>query len=131
MVRRTAVLALLACLTGCARPEGAPEPRYSLSFEDRAEPEVFAREAPAVRDREGGAAGLWAAVRGLPRPERALVVNLGTGAEVAVALFRASADPVRLSNEAADALGIGAAPVRVRITALRQEVKLDTTTGRF
>jgi hypothetical protein len=126
-----AALAVLAGLAACGRPGTAPEPGLRLSFEDRPEPEVFARQGPAVRDGDGGAAGLWAALPGLARPERALVENLDGGGSVVVALFRSGAGPIRLSNEAADALGIGAGPAQVRITALRREAKLDTTSGRF
>jgi hypothetical protein len=126
----------LAALAACGRLGGTPaEDRgLRLSYEDRAEPEVFSHEGPAVRDRPDGAPGLWAAVVGLPRPERALVVNPANRAEVAVALFaaRPGAGPgIRLSNEAADALGIGEAPATVRITALRRELQIDTTRGRF
>ena len=69
----------------------------------------------------------------LPRPERGLVVNPASGAKVVVALFAAGrgAAGIRLSNEAADALGIGDRPAPVRITALRREPKIDTTRGRF
>ena len=59
-----------------------------------------------MRDRADGAAGLWAVVPGLTRPERARIVNLDTGDETVVALFAGRPGPVRLSNEAADALGI-------------------------
>ena len=104
----------------------------SFSFEDRAAPGAFLLEGGAVRDRPEGADGLWAAVRGLPRPERALVVNTATGAEVVVALFAASSGPsIRLSNAAADAIGLADAPQAVRITALRRAPRLDTTEGRF
>jgi hypothetical protein len=65
-------------------------------------------------------------VAGLPRPERATVENLETGAETSVALFAGGGNPadIRLSAEAADALGIGDRPVRVRVTALRREPQL-------
>ena len=61
-----------------------------------------------MRDAPDGAAGLWAAVRGLPRPERAEVVNPQNRRKVVVALFAAprGGPDIRLSNAAADALGI-------------------------
>ena len=69
---------------------------------------------------------------GRPRPERAELVNLETGDSVVVALFAGRRGaPVRLSNAAAEAIGVGAAPVRVRVTALRSRPTLDTTLGRF
>ena len=77
-----------------------------------------------MRDAPDGAEGLWAAVAGLPRPERARIVNVDTGAEVVVALFaarRGSGAEIRLSNQAADALGIGDRPTPVHITALRRQ----------
>ena len=121
-----ATLALLA-VAGCGRLAGDAPPRggLSLRFEDRPEPGAFTREGTATADAADGAEGLWAAVPGLPRPERALVVNLDSGDEVVVALFRArSGAGIRVSSEAAEALGIGATPARVRITALRSEVSL-------
>jgi hypothetical protein len=123
-----AALAMAAALAGCGRP-GGPDPAggLSLSFEDRAAPAAFTLEAAAVRDRPDGAAGLWAAVRGLSQAERGLVVAEGDR-RVVVALFPARPrDPdVRLSNAAADALGLGAEPDRVTVTALRRRPRLDT-----
>jgi hypothetical protein len=121
-------------LAGCARPGDGPldpDRPFQLRFEDAAAPAVFSLEAPAVRDREGGTDGLWAVVPGLPRPERALLVNPATGAEVVVALFAGRDGPVRVSNAAADALGIGDSPLPVQVTALRRRPALDTTRGRF
>ena len=131
---RGVALVLVATLAGCA-PEGAPpdaDRSFRLSFEDAPVPAAFSLEGPAVRDRAEGAAGLWAVVSGLPRPERARVANLATEAETIVALFAGRAgQPIRLSNEAADALGIEAGPVPVRVTALRSRPAIDTTGGRF
>ena len=71
-------------------------------------PGAFLLEGEAARDGPDGAAGLWAAVGGLPRPERALIVNTATGARSWWPSFAAGAGPpIRLSNAAADALGIG------------------------
>jgi hypothetical protein len=130
--RRRGTLLLLALLAACGSADAPGEGEIRFRFEDRAEPQAFSRAGPAVRDRPEGAAGLWAAVRGLPRPERALIENPANGESVVVALFAApgSAPDIRLSNAAADALGItDTAPVR--ITALRSEPRLDTTAGRF
>jgi hypothetical protein len=129
-------LALAVALVGCARSEDAGAPRGGLQirFEDRPEPGVFTLEAPAARDAPKGADGLWAAVAGLPRPERALVVNSRNGRKVVVALFAApksAATPIELSNEAADALGMSDAPEVVKITALRRETKIAPAKGRF
>jgi hypothetical protein len=129
-----AALVVVATLAGCARQGGgAPDAErpFRLSFEDRPAPVAFSLEAPAVRDRPGGAGGLWAVVPGLPRPERARVVNLATGAEAVVALFAGGPAGIRLSNRAADALGIAAEPVPVRVTALRSRPSIATTGGRF
>jgi hypothetical protein len=125
--RGVGALGLTVVLAACG-PAGAPgtDPgAMSISFEDRAEPGAFEREGTAVRDGEGGAGGLWATVPGLPRPERARIVNLDTRAEATVALFDAGGGSIRLSNEAADALGIGARPTPVRITALRRLPQIE------
>lgn len=122
-------LALVLVVAACGRHGGAPAPEpggFAISFEDRVEPGAFQREAPATRDDPDGAEGLWAAVRDLPRPERAIAVNPENGAQVVLALFRGGSGPeIRLSNAAADALGIGAYPAVVRITALRQEARIE------
>jgi hypothetical protein len=124
---------LLALLAACGGEDGPPpgEGGLRLRFEDRAEPAAFSRAGPAVRDRPDGAAGLWVAVRGLPRPERALVENPANGDSVVAALFAApnGGPDIRLSNAAADALGITNAGA-VRITALRSEPRIDTTESR-
>jgi hypothetical protein len=128
-------LALLAGVGGCGWPgrERVPDSdALRLSFEDRPEPDVFLHEGPAQRDAPGGAPGLWATVPDLPQPERALVVNLGNRRKVAVSLFQARrGGATTLSGEAADALGVADVPASVRITALRSEPRLGTTTGRF
>lgn len=130
-------MALLALTAGCGAPDAAPPVQNAagigLSFEEIASPDVFRFEGSAMRPGAPGAPGLWAAVPGLPRPERAEAVNLATGARVTLALFSGSGETVaRLSDDAAEALGIapgGRAPVRV--TALRREPRLrDPQTGR-
>ena len=122
--------AIAAALAGCAAPEAsapAGEGGIRLSYEDVLAPAAFRREGPAVADRPEGSAGLWAVTPGLPRPERALVENLATGETVVVALFAGRGGPggaIRLSAAAAEAIGIGAAPARVRVTALRREPQI-------
>lgn len=130
--RPVAGLLLSAALAACGAGD-APERRAGthLSFEDLPAPEVFAFRGPAERDPADGTGGLWATVPGLPRPERGLVVNEATGAEVVVALFRAGRAGTRLSGDAAEAIGIGDRPITVSITALRKKPRIDTTTGRF
>lgn len=98
-----------------------------LQFEDRPDPSAFTREGNAVRAGEDSAEGLWAAVRNLPRPERGRVIDLESGASVDVALFAApsSGPEIRLSTEASDAIGLGAGPARVRITALRSKPLIE------
>ena len=130
---RRGAIVLTALLAACGDRGAAPDPDkpMHLRFEDAADPAAFSLEAPAVRGGAEGAAGLWAAVPGLNRPERARLVNPATGAAVVVALFARRDGPIRLSAEAADALGIGDRPATVRVTALRSRPELDTTTGRF
>jgi hypothetical protein len=121
----TGALALLvaACAVEPRRDTGDGR----LTIEDRRAPEVLDREGPAVSDAGNGAAGFWAAVPGLPRPERAVAINLASRAEVEVALFAAprSSGTIRLSHEAAAALGIGDAPARVRLVAVRSRPSID------
>ena len=133
-----ALAVALVAPVACGRSDGdagrSPGGGLQIRFEDKPDPGAFALEAPAVRDGPKGAAGLWAAVAGLPRPERAIVVNTHNGRKVVVALFAAPRDAsvrVRLSNEAADLLRMGDGPENVRITALRREPKIATTRGRF
>jgi hypothetical protein len=98
-----------------------------LTFQDLRAPGVYDRGGMAVSDSAEGAAGFWAAVPGIPRPERAVAINLDTGAEVEVALFAAprSARAIRLSHEAAAALGVGDQPARIRIVAMRRKPSID------
>jgi hypothetical protein len=126
--RRIGALALTALLSACGPLGPAGEEDMRLTFEDRPEPAAFDRGGLAVRDAPDGAEGLWAAVAGLPRPERARIVNVDTGDEVVVALFaagRGSGVDIRLSNEAADALGIADRPTPVHVTALRRRPAIN------
>lgn len=133
LVRAIGMAAAAAFLAACAAPgapAGAAPPGggvLQLSFEDVLAPAAFTRDGPAEADAADGAAGFWAVVPGLPRPERARVENLATGATTTVALYVGRANPrgaIRLSGAAAEALGVGAAPVRVRVTALRREPRI-------
>ena len=131
--RRTGIptaLAVLA-LAGCAlrdAGEAADPDTLRLRFEETVHPEIFLREALGRRASSEETEGLWAVVPDLPRPERAEVRNLRSGARVRVALFAAEkgadADEVRLSPAAADVLGIAGEPVPVRITALRRDPRI-------
>jgi hypothetical protein len=128
-LRTIAALAVSGLTFACGPGESggkAGDAGLRLSFEDREEPGVFRREGVGRRDPAGEAEGLWAVVPGLPRPERALVENLANGDRTVVALFAGRGDPadVRLSDEAAEALGIGDRPARVRVTALRAEPQI-------
>lgn len=126
-----AALALATALAGCAQEDAPPSDGLRISLEDRAAPGVLSREAMAVRDGLDGAAGMWAAVPGLKRPERAEVTNLANGESVVVALFSGRGATVRLSGQAAALLEIGDKPVRIHVTALRQAPRIDTTGGGF
>lgn len=123
----TAALLAPLLLSACApatqphRPPGTPE-TLALTFEDKDVPGIFDRELLGRRDKPKGAQGLWASVPGLRRAERGEVTNLATGAKVTVALFNgAPAGEARLSNAAAELLGIGSTPTRVRVTVVRRE----------
>lgn len=124
-------LALIGALAGCAHEAPPPPGGLKIRFEDKAAPGAFSVEAMALRDGLDGAAGMWAAVPGLKRPERAEVTNLGNGETVVVALYTGRGTTVRLSGQAADLLEIGNRPVRIRVTALRQAPRIDTTGGGF
>ncbi|MBP7242741.1 hypothetical protein [Amaricoccus sp.] len=134
LTRLTAVAALAAALAGCAQaPSGDAAPaaqrgpeELRLSFVDMLAPSVFDWTGPAVADADG-AAGLWAVVPGLSRPERGRVALAGGAAHVDVALFRGGTGrngAIRISAEAAEALGLGDGAARVRVTALRREPRL-------
>lgn len=131
LARLTIAATLAAALAGClAAPEAAAPAlapgEMRLSFEDMLAPAIFDWTGPVVADPEG-AGGLWAVVPGLARPERARIALVEGGASVNVALFRGAAGrggAVRISAEAAAALGIGEAPARARVTALRREPRI-------
>jgi len=129
-LRHIALAAMLA-LAGCA--DGRTEndevsPAFEIRFEARENPEVFQDEGPGRRSARD-TSGLWAVVSGLPRPESGVVRNLDNRRSVRVALFTdrpAGGAMAELSIEAADALGIGNAPVDVRVTAVRDEPQVAT-----
>ncbi|MBP7002603.1 hypothetical protein [Amaricoccus sp.] len=136
LAKLSAAATLAAALAGCATPAADPPPpaprgpeELRLSFEDMLAPGVFDWTGPAAADPEG-APGLWAVVPGLARPERARVALAGGEAHVDVALFRGAAGrggAIRISAAAAEALGVGDGPARVRVTALRREPRLAET----
>lgn len=114
-----------ACTPEQERARG-PGLDLDVTFEDHPRPDILSRTGNAIRDRDPEAIpGLWGVVPGLPRAETALVENTHTGASIALPLFSGSTGSrtiaIRLSPQAADALGILEAPAPVRITALRRE----------
>lgn len=133
LTRLAVAAALVAAMTGCA--DAPAEPAASalhgpeelrLRFEDVLAPSIFDWTGPAAADPDG-APGLWAVVPGLARPERGRVALAGGDAHVDVALFRGATGPggsIRISAEAAEALGVGESAARVRVTALRREPRL-------
>ena len=128
--RPAAAVGLLAAVAGCTHPgevpPAVPPAGLVLRFEDRLSPDAFRFQGPAMRAAASDVAGSWAAVPGLPRPERAEVVSLATGARTTVALFSGDGGVARLSDAAADALGLAPeARIAVRITALREEPRLS------
>lgn len=112
---------------------GSPGAPIEIAFEEVEVPEIFARAGRAVRDGEG-TPGLWAAVAGLPRPERGVVRRSAGGGRVVVALYAAppGSGAIRLSEAAADALGIGPeADATVSVVAVRREPRLLGSGERF
>lgn len=129
--RLIGMLGLILALGACGGTDEIraqpPEGGFAISFEDQAAPSVFEVEGEAMRGASDAAPGLWAAVPGLPRPERALIVRLEGRGRAVVSLFAGQGPPgapILLSPEAADALGIGATAVRVRVTALRRQAEI-------
>jgi hypothetical protein len=120
-------LAVMLVLAGCGLRQTEPEGAVQFALEDQLEPEVFQREGNARRDSDTAPGGMWGVVSGLARPERAVVRNLENDSEVSVALYSGSpggGTVIRLSPQAADALGVLDATVPVRVTALRREPRL-------
>lgn len=127
-------IVLAAALSACARfgigDDSAPRDVAApggmrLSYAEVLSPQVFSRESGAFAD-TGGEAGFWAAVPGLPRPERGRVENVATGASIDLALYRGrggAGGAIRLSGAAAEAIDLGE-DGRVRVTALRREPQL-------
>lgn len=136
MARRGPALAigaagLAAALSACApaAPVTSPEPSATIAgmafrFEDVLAPGAYSRSGPAVAEPAKAAPGLWAEAPGLARAERGRVVNPATGGSVDVALYRGRGATIRLSPEAAEAIGVGTRPVPVQITALRREPRI-------
>ena len=138
--RRRLALGMLAGLAllvaaGCAAvPGGRPE-GLGIRFDVVEDPTAFALEGTARRPDRDAPGGYWAVVPGLPRAESAVVRRQGGGKAVVVALFRAPrtapSGEILLSEAAAAALGIGDAPVPVRIVAVREELELRRSPNRF
>jgi hypothetical protein len=122
---------LLAALSGCAPARDADDGEglhFEVAFVDRLRPDILERSGNALRDSDTSTPGFWGVVPDLRRAERAEVRNLATDASVTVALFAGSTGysdiAIRLSPQAADALGVLEAPVPVRITAVRHEPEI-------
>ena len=138
--RRRLALGMLAGLAllvaaGCATVPGSPPDGLGIRFDVVEEPAAFALEGTARRPDRDAPGGYWAVVPGLPRAESAVVRRQGGGKAVVVALFRAPrtapSGEILLSEAVAAALGIGDAPVPVRIVAVREELELRRAPNRF
>lgn len=129
--------AAVLALAGCAPAGGGREPGVGIAFDLVEAPAAFDLEGVARRPDRDAPGGYWAVVPGLPRAESAVVRRAGgtNGKAVTVALFRAPrgqpAGEIILSEAAAAALGVADAPVRVRVTAVREEPELVFTANRF
>ena len=118
-----AAFALIACAPVPGREDAPENAGLRIELEEVLAPQVFRTEGVARVAGADGPAGLWAAVPGLPRPERGEVLNPASGATVTVSLFRASGRGIRVSRAAAEAIGLEVdGPVRV--TAIRTEPRV-------
>lgn len=120
---------LAACTEGQFGQPGA-QPTESTSIklveQEVEKPGVFQATARGLWDGRPSLGGLWVAHVDTGQPERVIMVNIATGAEVKGALFRRErgnpGPPFQLSSSAAAALGILAGvPSEIRVTAIRRE----------
>jgi hypothetical protein len=133
------VAALVPLAVACARPDGnrdtASGEGLQIRFEEQAAPGVFSRRTTARRDARDGTPGLWAAVPRLPRPESGRIENIATGDTVTVALFaaprNANASEIRISDAAAQAIGMTGATAQVLVTAVRTEPRIGAAAEGF
>lgn len=124
-VLRAAALAL--AVAGCTGEVDRPPPGgIAIAFEDIEAPDAFFRQGAARVEDADSTPGLWAAVGGLPRPERGRLRRLGASATpVTVALFRSGGGTIRLSVDAGALIGLDPGDTaEVSITALRREPRL-------
>ncbi|MFQ5624840.1 MAG: SPOR domain-containing protein [Paracoccaceae bacterium] len=133
--RAVAALSATLVLAACSEEQmaqfggtGAAAPQTTLeTVEQEVErPDVFQVVDLALWDGRPSLGGIWVAHAKAQQPERVIVVNEETGAEVKAALFhRERTEPgpaFQLSSEAATKLGmLPGAPARIRVTALRLE----------
>ncbi len=128
-VALAASLALAGCGGGAGdQEESSTTPAFEIRFEAQENPAIFDREGTARRSARD-TSGLWAVVSGLSRAESAMVHNRENGRSVRVALFNGrpgGGTVAELSPQAAEALGIGESPVRVQVTAVRDEPQVQT-----
>lgn len=126
---RACPFAVLIVLAACAgRPSGeigaaTTGPAIEIAFADVLVPGVLEIETEAAIAAADETGGLWAAVPGLPRPERGRLLSPETGHSVVVPLFRGNGP--RISNAAAAALGLGdRASAPLSIVAVRSQIQL-------
>ena len=118
-----AAFALAACASDPGRDDASETAGLRIEIEEVLAPQVFRTDGAARVAGANEPPGLWAAVPGLPRPERGEVLNPASGATVTVSLFRASGRGIRVSRAAAEAIGL-VADGPVRVTAIRTEPRV-------
>ncbi|MGB1209490.1 MAG: SPOR domain-containing protein [Paracoccaceae bacterium] len=125
--RSTHLLALVACASLAACSAGTP-----LSpTEDVAAPAIFDAEDTGQWDGRPSLGGVWVTHPAAKSPERVFIKNMSNGRQTVGALYTGESSdnpPVRVSSEAAQALGMRAQAAAVlRITALRRPGDIGKT----
>jgi hypothetical protein len=128
--RYVVMLFLAVCsISACGRRPGSMEMRHhdgiEIAFADQERPDVFGATGMAVRATDDAEAGYWGIVEGLRRPERAVVRLERADRSVVVSLFSGNTGRtgalIRLSPQAADAIGLLDEPQFVLVVAVRRE----------